>query len=143
MTDTAMRMPPEWYPQDWLWIGFPHLAEEWSGVIARAQEQIAERVGRLGTCSDIETNKLSLGVDDEVVRDRGHHAAGDRHGDDLAKMRVRRRAEGGFFLGVHFVRRRRHSEQIEIHAAGEGALACRGRGAERRGVKLGKDEGVA
>ena len=36
-----MRMPPEWHPQDWLWIGFPHLAEEWSGVIDTAQEQIA------------------------------------------------------------------------------------------------------
>ena len=35
------RMPPEWHPQDWLWVGFPHLAEEWSGVIGRAQEQIA------------------------------------------------------------------------------------------------------
>ncbi|MEP0189512.1 MAG: agmatine deiminase family protein [Erythrobacter sp.] len=34
-------MPPEWAPQDWLWIGFPHLADEWSGVLARAQEQIA------------------------------------------------------------------------------------------------------
>lgn len=36
-----MRMPPEWHPQDWLWIGFPHLAEEWSGVIETAQAQIA------------------------------------------------------------------------------------------------------
>jgi len=35
------HMPPEWHPQDLLWIGFPHLAEEWSGVIDRAQEQIA------------------------------------------------------------------------------------------------------
>ena len=35
------RMPPEWHPQDWLWIGFPHIADEWSGVIDRAQEQIA------------------------------------------------------------------------------------------------------
>jgi agmatine deiminase len=34
-------MPPEWHPQDWLWIGFPHIAEEWSGVIDAAQEQIA------------------------------------------------------------------------------------------------------
>jgi agmatine deiminase len=34
-------MPPEWHPQDLLWIGFPHLAEEWSGQIDRAQEQIA------------------------------------------------------------------------------------------------------
>jgi len=41
MNQTCTRMPPEWHPQDWLWIGFPHLAEEWSGVMDRAQEQIA------------------------------------------------------------------------------------------------------
>lgn len=35
------RMPPEWAPQDWLWIGFPHLADEWPGYLDRAQEQIA------------------------------------------------------------------------------------------------------
>ncbi|QWC56700.1 agmatine deiminase [Erythrobacter sp. 3-20A1M] len=34
-------MPPEWAPQDWLWIGFPHDAEEWPGYLERAQEQIA------------------------------------------------------------------------------------------------------
>ena len=34
-------MPPEWAPQAWLWIGFPHLAEEWPGYLAQAQEQIA------------------------------------------------------------------------------------------------------
>lgn len=34
-------MPPEWAPQDWLWIGFPHDGEEWPGYLARAQEQIA------------------------------------------------------------------------------------------------------
>jgi len=34
-------MPPEWVPQAWLWIGFPHLAEEWPGYLAEAQEQIA------------------------------------------------------------------------------------------------------
>ncbi len=34
-------MPPEWAPQDWLWIGFPHDAEEWPEVLACAQEQIA------------------------------------------------------------------------------------------------------
>jgi agmatine deiminase len=34
-------MPPEWHRQDLLWIGFPHLADEWSGVIDRAQHQIA------------------------------------------------------------------------------------------------------
>jgi len=34
-------MPPEWAPQDWLWIGFPHLANEWPGFLDAAQEQIA------------------------------------------------------------------------------------------------------
>ena len=34
-------MPPEWAPQKWLWIGFPHLADEWPGYLGAAQEQIA------------------------------------------------------------------------------------------------------
>ncbi|MCB2050429.1 MAG: agmatine deiminase family protein, partial [Novosphingobium sp.] len=34
-------MPPEWHPQDWLWIGFPHDEREWPGFLGRAQEQIA------------------------------------------------------------------------------------------------------
>lgn len=34
-------MPPEWAPQAWLWIGFPHDAEEWPGYLGPAQEQIA------------------------------------------------------------------------------------------------------
>lgn len=34
-------MPPEWAPQEWLWIGFPHDAQEWPGYLGRAQEQIA------------------------------------------------------------------------------------------------------
>ena len=36
-----MILPPEWHPQQWLWIGFPHLVDEWPGVLERAQEQIA------------------------------------------------------------------------------------------------------
>lgn len=35
-------MPPEFAAQDWLWVGFPHLADEWSGAMERAQEQIAQ-----------------------------------------------------------------------------------------------------
>lgn len=38
---TKATMPPEWAPQDWLWIGFPHLADEWPGFLEEAQEQIA------------------------------------------------------------------------------------------------------
>ncbi len=37
----TVLMPPEWAPQDWLWIGFPHLVEEWPGFLEAAQEQIA------------------------------------------------------------------------------------------------------
>ncbi len=37
----TVLMPPEWAPQDWSWIGFPHLAEEWPGFLEPAQEQIA------------------------------------------------------------------------------------------------------
>ena len=35
------HLPPEWHPQDWLWIGFPHDAEEWPGFLEEAQVQIA------------------------------------------------------------------------------------------------------
>lgn len=38
----AGGMPPEWAPQDWLWIGFPHLADEWPGWLEPAQQQIAD-----------------------------------------------------------------------------------------------------
>ena len=35
------RLPPEWHPQDWLWIGFPHDGDEWPGFLEAAQAQIA------------------------------------------------------------------------------------------------------
>jgi agmatine deiminase len=37
----TFRFPPEWHPQDWLWIGFPHLAKEWPGFLQAAQAQVA------------------------------------------------------------------------------------------------------
>lgn len=41
MAPTHLRMPPEWHPQQWLWIGFPHDENEWPGFLGRAQEQVA------------------------------------------------------------------------------------------------------
>ena len=41
-TQPLIQFPPEWAAQDWLWIGFPHLAEEWPGFLDRAQKQIAD-----------------------------------------------------------------------------------------------------
>ncbi len=35
------RMPAEWAPQEWIWIGFPHAADLWVDDLAPAQEQIA------------------------------------------------------------------------------------------------------
>jgi agmatine deiminase len=37
----SFRLPPEWHPQQWLWIGFPHDEREWPGILGQAQEQIA------------------------------------------------------------------------------------------------------
>ncbi len=37
----SLRFPPEWHPQDWLWIGFPHDADEWPEFLDPAQAQIA------------------------------------------------------------------------------------------------------
>ena len=37
----AFRMPAEWAPQDWIWIGFPFDPREWSDALLPAQEQIA------------------------------------------------------------------------------------------------------
>jgi len=41
----SFRFPPEWHPQDWLWIGFPHDPVEWPGFLEAAQEQIAAFAG--------------------------------------------------------------------------------------------------
>ncbi len=35
------RMPAEWAPQDWIWIGFPAAADLWEDQLAPAQEQVA------------------------------------------------------------------------------------------------------
>lgn len=35
-------LPPEWHPQDWIWIGFPHDPVEWPGFLDAAQVQMAQ-----------------------------------------------------------------------------------------------------
>lgn len=66
MTSETLRMPPEWHPQEWLWIGFPHLADEWPGVLARAQEQIAAFAGAVADSGQ----PVKLVVRDAAVRAR-------------------------------------------------------------------------
>jgi len=38
----TFTLPPEWHPQDWIWIGFPHDPVEWPGFLEAAQVQMAE-----------------------------------------------------------------------------------------------------
>jgi agmatine deiminase len=59
-------MPPEWHPQQWLWVGFPHLADEWPGYLDRAQEQIAAFASAVAESGQ----EVRLLVRDEANRSR-------------------------------------------------------------------------
>src|SRR3546814_18153147 len=37
----TLTMPAEWAPHDAVWIGFPHLAEEWAGAIDEGRHDVA------------------------------------------------------------------------------------------------------
>lgn len=37
----TLKMPAEWAPHEAVWIGFPHLAEEWAGAIDAARADVA------------------------------------------------------------------------------------------------------
>ncbi|WP_447930409.1 agmatine deiminase family protein [Sphingopyxis fribergensis] len=37
----TLQMPAEWAPHDAVWIGFPHLAEEWAGAIDEGRRDVA------------------------------------------------------------------------------------------------------
>ena len=59
-------MPPEWQAQRWLWVGFPHLADEWPGFLGRAQEQIAAFASAVADSGQ----EVRLIVRDEATRAR-------------------------------------------------------------------------
>lgn len=69
----AMRMPPEWAPQDWIWIGFPHLAEEWPGYLDVAQEQIAAFASAVAESGQ----QVRLLVSDEANEARARSLVGE------------------------------------------------------------------
>ncbi|MBI1403263.1 MAG: agmatine deiminase [Porphyrobacter sp.] len=80
-------MPPEWAPQDWLWIGFPHLAEEWPGWLERAQEQMAAFANAVAESG-------------QVVRLLVRDAANEARARELVsgKVTLERRAYGDVWL---------------------------------------------
>ncbi len=59
-------MPPEWHPQQWLWVGFPHLADEWPGCLDRTQVQIAAFASAVAESGQ----EVRLLVRDEANRQR-------------------------------------------------------------------------
>lgn len=80
-------MPPEWAPQDWLWIGFPHLAEEWPGWLERAQEQIAAFASAVAESGQ----EVRLIVRDQANEDRARSLVS-------GKVQLEQRAYGDIWL---------------------------------------------
>jgi agmatine deiminase len=74
-------MPPEWHPQRWLWVGFPHLAAEWPGFLGRAQEQIAAFASAVAESGQ----EVRL-----IVRDEANHARAAALCSSAVKLEMRR-----------------------------------------------------
>ena len=81
MTGTKVRMPPEWHLQAWLWVGFPHDAEEWPGFLGRAQEQIAAFASAVADSGQ----EVRL-----IVRDEANRARAEQLCSAAVKLEVRR-----------------------------------------------------
>jgi agmatine deiminase len=79
--------PPEWQPQDWLWIGFPHDADEWPGVLDLAQEQIAAFANAVAGSGQ----EVRLLVRDDVSEARARSLVSE-------KVRLERRTYGDVWL---------------------------------------------
>lgn len=83
----TLHMPPEWHPQRWLWIGFPHDADEWPGFLPRAQEQIAAFANAVAQSGQ----EVRL-----IVRDEGNEARA--RSLCSAAVRLERRRYGDVWL---------------------------------------------
>lgn len=59
-------LPPEWHPQEWIWIGFPHDPVEWPGFLEAAQAQIAAFANAVAESGQA----VRLIVRDEANRER-------------------------------------------------------------------------
>jgi agmatine deiminase len=78
---TRSIFPAEWSPQQWLWIGFPHLEEEWQGFLEPAQGEIAafaRAVAQSGQPARL------------VCPDEAHAARARRLAGDAVDIRVHR-----------------------------------------------------
>jgi len=87
MSAPTLHMPPEWHPQDWLWIGFPHDETEWPGFLGAAQEQIAAFASAVAESGQ----EVRL-----IVRDAANEARAERLAS--ASVRIERRVYGDVWL---------------------------------------------
>ncbi|WP_030540483.1 agmatine deiminase family protein [Sphingobium sp. DC-2] len=60
----TFRMPAEWAPHEWTWIGFPAKPEEWPGAFDEARRQIADFANALH--ADGKGEEVRLVVADEA-----------------------------------------------------------------------------
>lgn len=128
-------MPPEWAPQDWLWIGFPHLADEWPGWLEPAQEQMAAFANAVADSGQ----EVRLLVRDQANEARARALVS-------SKVKLERRTYGDIWL--------RDTGPLVVRA-GDGGLAARrfgfngwgGKylmpGDQEIGAELAKDAGLA
>ncbi|WP_370169494.1 agmatine deiminase family protein [Sphingobium abikonense] len=67
----TFRMPAEWAPHDWTWIGFPTNPDEWPGAFDGAREQIAAFANALHAGGEGEEVRLVVAHDEDarVARD--------------------------------------------------------------------------
>ena len=131
----TMIMPPEWAPQDWLWIGFPHLAEEWPGWLDLAQEQMADFASAVAESGQ----EVRLLVRDEANEARARSIVS-------AKVTIERRVYGDVWL--------RDTGPLVVYGAGTARAARRfgfngwgGKylmpGDQEIGAELARDAGLA
>ncbi len=129
----SWRFPPEWHPQDWLWIGFPHAAEEWPGFLEPAQAQIAAFASAVAESGQ----EVRLLVRDEANEARARAIVS-------AKVRLERRRYGDVWLRdtgplVVLDGDRREARRFGFNGWGEKYLM---EGDQEIGAELARDAGL-
>lgn len=130
------RPPPEWHPQAWLWVGFPHDPAEWGAALMPARAQLAAFAGAVAD-SGQEVRLIARDAADAALARRLAGAA----------VRVETRVFGDVWL--------RDTGPLVVVADGRGGLAARrfgfdgwgGKyvmaGDEAIGAELARDAGLA
>ena len=63
----TFRMPAEWAPHDWTWIGFPTNPDEWPDAFDAARGQIAAFANALRAGGKVPAKFADADPDDEAI----------------------------------------------------------------------------